>query len=192
MSNEQLYRQCQDRAAIIVAAYRSQCPDQFDPKAWYASTTFLVIAILATAAAATGTVMSAQAQSDAAKYNAAVAKNQAETAAQQAAFDAQQIRDKNRRILGAQRAAFAASGVDPDAGTPVDIRADSANQGELEALTAIYTGRSGANSALARAKLENFTARSAMTSGYIQAGSSLLSGASSAYQINAGSKNPTF
>lgn len=192
MTFEEQIAECQRRAKQIVLAHRATCPDGCDPKAWFASTTAIVTAVIAAAASATTAVMSAQAQQDSAKYNAAVARNQAETANQQAQFDAQQIRDKNRRLLGAQRAAYAASGVDTSSGSAQDVQSDSATRGELEALSAIYTGKTGATSAMARAKLDEYQGQSAMTLGYFSAGSSLLSGAAAANAADAQSDKPTF
>lgn len=144
-------------------------------------TTSTVIAALAVVSAAVGAYSaysSAEAQSDASKYSAAVARNNAMVAQQQAEFDAQQIRDKNRRLVSAQRAAFAASGVDPNSGTPQDVMNDSSIQGEMEALAAIYTGRTSANAHTAQARLDDSRAGYAQSAGMVGVGSSLLTGAS--------------
>ena len=181
---------CLRDAKRIVEIHRA--PGGFDPKCWYVSTTLIAIALVSAAVSATGAIMSAQAQSDSAKYNAAVANNNAAMARQQGEFDAQQIRDKNRRVLAQQRNVFAANGVATDTGVATDVAADSAQQGEMQALMAIYTGRSSATAQEAQRKLYNMQAGNAMTAGYMSAGASLLGGASSAAAMDAGSKNPTF
>ena len=158
-----------------------------------ATTTLLATALVLTAATAGASAYAAKsgadAQADAAKYNAKVATNAAQTAQLQAAFDAGQIRDKNRRLLGAQRAAFAASGIDPNSGTAMDVYQDTSTRGEWNALTAIYTGKVGANAQLAQATLDRMNASSAQRAGNIGIGTSLLGGATSATAIYA---NPNF
>lgn len=144
---------------------------------------------ISTAVSVYGAISSASAQEDAADYNAAVEKNAAFTAQQQGEFDAQQIRNKGRKILAQQRAGYGASGVDPNAGSPLDVAQDTANQNEMEALVAIYTGKSGATAHLAQAKLDKMRGSAAVTAGYIGAGTSLLSGATSAVNIY---RNPNF
>lgn len=140
-----------------------------------------ILGVISAVVSAAGAVYSGQQQKKAADYNADVNKKNAETAQQQAMFDAEQQRAQNRKLLGAQRAAYSASGIDPDGGSPIDVQRDSAAQGELEALTAIYTGRSSANASNARATLNRMEGRAAVTGSYFSAGASLLSGASSAY-----------
>ena len=156
-------------------------------------TTLAIIAIAAiaisTGVSAYGAKVSADAQSDASKYSAAVARNNAPAQGQQAQFEAQQIRDRNRRVLASQRAAFASSGVDPESGTALDVRGDSATQGELQALTAIYTGRVGSNAQLAQARLDSAQAGFAQTAGYISMAGSVVGGIGGAASIAA---NPNF
>lgn len=137
-----------------------------------------ILSVIAAVVSAVGAKQTASAQEDAAKYNADVEKNNAETAAQQGQFDAQQIRDRNKRTLAAQRAAFSASGLD-ESGSVLDVRDDSAAQGEMDALVAIYTGQTSANASMARARLDNMQGAAARRSGNIGAASSLLGGATS-------------
>jgi len=49
-------------------------------------------------------------------------------------LEAEDQRRANRRVLGAQQAAFGASGVSATAGSPLDVLADSVAEGELAAL----------------------------------------------------------
>lgn len=147
-----------------------------------------ILGVIAAAASATGTVMASNAQVKAADYNSEVAKKNAEAAAQQAAFDAQQIRDKNKRVLAAQRAAYSASGIDPDAGTALDVRADSAAQGEMDALVSIYTGASSANSMTARARLGQMEAKGARNAAHVSAHGTMLGARAQAVKTVA----PTF
>lgn len=142
--------------------------------------------------AALGTAYQAKVQSNAAQraadYNAKVSKKNADIAAEQASLDAQAIRDKNKRVLASQRAAYGASGVE-DSGTATDVSADSAAQGEMDALIALYTGRSSASANNSRATLYQMESKDAKRSGNIGVATSLLGGASSAYSAY---KNPSF
>lgn len=142
---------------------------------------FAVIAGLALASAGTsayGVKVQSDAQQDAANYNALIEQTNAKTAAEQAMFDAEQTRTKNKRLLGAQRAAFSASGIDPDSSTAVDVQDDSSAQGEMEALLSIYTGASSATASTAQARLNRLQGQHARQAGQIGMASSLLSSGS--------------
>lgn len=184
------FDQCLEQARMIVESYRREAVG--DPKCWYVSTTLITLALVSAAVSAYGAYYSAQSQSDAAKYNAAVANNNAAAAAQQGEFDAQQIRDRNKRILAQQRNAFAAAGVDPDSGSASDVASDSAVQGELQALMAIYTGRSSQTAEQARSRLYAMQADRAQTGGYVAVGGTILSGLTTAASVDASSRQPTF
>jgi len=138
---------------------------------------FLALAAVSAATAAVGVKQSGDAQKAAADYSAEVNKQNAKTAAEQGLFDAEQTRNKNKRILAAQRAVQSGSGFDPDAGTALDVRADSAAQGEMDALIAIYTGGSSSTANQSRAQLNRMEGRQAQRAGNISAGASLLGGA---------------
>lgn len=145
-------------------------------------TVFIIFAVLAAASAAAGAA-GVKYQHDAAKnaanYNAEVNKVNARTAAEQGLWDAEQTRSKNKKILDAQRATYSASGIDPDSGTALDVRADSAQAGEMDALIQIYTGQSSANASEARSRLNQMEAKASSRAGTIGAGASLLGGAAS-------------
>mgnify|MGYP003342798234 CR=1 FL=1 len=120
----------------------------------------IVAAVSAASAIASGAMaaVSAKQQGDAAeeaaKYNNAVAQNDAIAAQNAAAFEARQIRRKNLLRMGAQRAAIGQSGVSLDAGSSFDdVMFDSAIQGELEAQAAIYSGAMKSQSALASGQM---------------------------------------
>lgn len=188
------FETCYLQASKIVQSYRDECPINFDPKNVYATATVLAVAAIASSLAgagvsAYGAIAQGQASADAAKYNAAVAANNETAATQQAQFDAQQIRDKNKRELASQRAAFGANGIDPDSGTAIDVRSDSAQQGEMQALMAIYTGKTSATAYNASGRLDRMSAANATAAGGIAAGGSLLGGVSSAATL---ATNPNF
>ena len=55
--------------------------------------------------------------------------------------EADDIRRRTRRLAATQRAAFGASGVDPNVGSPIDVLGDTIAEGELAALRARATRR---------------------------------------------------
>jgi hypothetical protein len=77
----------------------------------------------------------AESQAGLADYNAAVAEVQAKDAITRGAEDEHRFRSSIRTLIGSQRAAFAASNVDVSFGSAVDVQADAAELGELDALT---------------------------------------------------------
>lgn len=79
---------------------------------------------------------SGESQAQLADYNAAVADLQAQDALVRGDQDAQRFRVRTRGIIGEQRAGFAAGNIDVGYGSTVDVQADSAFLGELDALTA--------------------------------------------------------
>jgi hypothetical protein len=133
-----------------------------------------ILAVIAAVAAAVGTLVASNAKQKAAAFNEDASKKEAQAVAQQAAFDAENQRQKNRRLFHAQRAAFAASGLDPDSGSALDVQNSSSIEGEMDALVSIYTGKSAANAANARAQLFAMERKSAKTAGKIGAVGSLL------------------
>lgn len=107
------------------------------------------IAIASLVAAAAGTAVSAVGQSQQAKAAAAASSYQAQVArnnqilAERAALDAQdrgRIAEQRQRIAtralqGRQRAVLAGNNVDVNLGSAVNLQADTAGLGELDALT---------------------------------------------------------
>lgn len=72
---------------------------------------------------------------DLSDYNAAVAELQSADAIARGEEEEQRFRTRVRGAVGAQRAGFAASNIDVNFGTAVDVQADAAVLGELDALT---------------------------------------------------------
>lgn len=146
--------------------------------------TIAIIGIVATVAAAGmsayGQYQQGQAQSQALKYNATVAENQAIAARQQAAYLADREREQTRRVLSRQRALYGTAGVDVGVGSPLMVMADSARQGELNAQAVLAGGAARAQGYQAQAQLDRYMAGQARSAGQIGAGVSLLSGLASA------------
>jgi len=74
-----------------------------------------------------------ESQAQLADFNASVAELQAKDAIERGAESESRFRTTIRSTIGAQRAGFAAQNVDVGFGSPVDVQADSAFLGELDA-----------------------------------------------------------
>lgn len=77
----------------------------------------------------------AESQGELADYNANVAELQAADAIARGAEEENRFRMGVRGIIGAQRAGFAGSNIDVGFGSALDVQADAAFLGELDALT---------------------------------------------------------
>lgn len=158
------------------------------------STVIAAVAVVASlAAAGVGAYASyqqGQMQKKAADYNAAVQRNNALIAQQQAQFDANRVRERNRRLAGAQAAGYAKSGTAINSGSALDVQYDSSMQGELDALTTIYRGNIKGYGSRNEATYLTAAGKNAETMANYNAGATLLSGAGSA--AGAASKIPTF
>ena len=119
----------------------------------------------------------AKASEKAGKYNQKVAENNAQAASQQAQFEAEQVRRKNRYILGRQKAVTAKAGI-LDSGSAFDVFMDSAAQGELDVLATLYTGQVQSNYQRSRGTIARMEGDSAAQGYRYQAVGSLLTGAS--------------
>ncbi len=82
------------------------------------------------AAAAAGSSKSA------ADLNTMLAGVSAEDAIARGEADVRRIKKSARRMIGSQRAAYAAQGLDPDAGSALDAQSDTAALSEVDVLTA--------------------------------------------------------
>jgi hypothetical protein len=146
------------------------------------------------AVGAYGAIAQGKAQKSQARYQSAVERNnatiagwQATDAQQRGQIEEQRQRLATARLRGAQRAGMAANGIEIDSGSPLDVLMDTAQLGELDALTIrsnaereAYGFRSQSGNLMAQAGLTQMAGRSAQTAGYIGAGSTLLSTAATA------------
>jgi hypothetical protein len=155
------------------------------------------LAIYASAASAAvgayGAASAASAKAQADAYNAKVAKanqqialNNADSAAQSGEAQAGAEGEKSRANAGTIKANEAASGVDINSGSAVDVQASQASLGKLDALTirtnaakAAYGYQVQASGEGDTAQLDTSAASDAATAGEIGAGSSILGGVSS-------------
>lgn len=95
----------------------------------------ITILAVSTALAVAGGAVAADAQMKAGAYQAQVAKNQAKMVKDAAAVEEQQSREKTAQTISAQRAQYAAHGIDPNLASAADVQVSTAMIGELDALT---------------------------------------------------------
>jgi transposase len=156
--------------------------------------TYSVIASVAgTAVSFIGQMQQGEANAAAARYQAAVARNNQIISEQNAIVETQKgqqmeaaKREQTAQATSMQRARLAAAGVALDSGSPVRIQEDIASLGELDALTirnnaarAAYGYRSQGLNYAAQAGLDDMRSQNVSTAGTLGAFSSLIGGASS-------------
>lgn len=134
-----LYKQCQLKAAEIVASYKGPC----EAYNYVATATLMVAAIVATVASAAVSTYAAYAQGQAqqkmADWNAKVARNSAFSARLAGEAEANQIRTRGLKLIGAEQAAAGRSGVTLT-GSSQSVMYDSSLQNELDQMTEVYKG----------------------------------------------------
>lgn len=150
-------------------------------------TALLVTALVGTGVSAYSAIEQGQAQKKAADENAAIAEANAQAAEDKAKYDEAQHREKVKRLLSSQRALYGASGVDME-GSPLMVQADTLDQGNMDALAIRKGGSVAAAEQRSMANLYRMQGKSARTSSYLSAGSTLLSGANSGIKTYYGIK----
>jgi hypothetical protein len=153
-----------------------------------------VAGVASAAVGAAGAIQSGKAQSGAANYNAEIAQQNQQQALQNAnlvsASGEQQAavqEQKTRSEAGAIKAAQAASGVDVNSGSAVDVQSSAAETGQLNALTVranaareAYGYQTQSTSFEDQAQLDTAQAANATTAGDIGATGTFLGGVGSA------------
>ncbi len=133
------------------------------------------IAVLASAAiSAVGSISAGNAQARAANFQATVQRQQAERQRQIAAVEAQNRRKQGEQLFGAQRARFAAAGIDPSAGTPLALLLNTTGDTELDALTFLSGGLTSATRLEQQAQLSQLKGKAKRDEGFLNAGTTLL------------------
>ncbi len=140
-----------------------------------------VLSIASTGLGVIGSIAQGQAAADAAKYNAAIARQQANMAQDQAAAKATETARQTRQRVAASRAAFGENGFE-SSGSVADVLGVVQEQGVLDQLTQLNEGAVRAQSLRANAALEDAKAKNARTSGFLNAGSTLLGGFGQLYK----------
>ncbi len=117
----------------------------------------------------------AEAQSNAAYYNAAVAQNNANAAMQAAYADKEQQDRKNRARIEMVRSKYLASGVELE-GTPGDVLLEETVQGALESDKIVHRGKVQYTNYMNEATMHRYQGDSARAAGESQAQGTLLGG----------------
>lgn len=126
-----------------------------------------------------------QYQAQIALNNAAVAKRNASTVGEEGEIEAANQGLKNRATAGTITANQAANGLDVNSGSAVNVRKSADLIGQMDAMTIrsnaareAYGYQTQANNFTGEAALKTSEASDALNSSYLNAGSSLLTGAS--------------
>lgn len=115
-------------------------------------------------------------QGTAYQFDQAIAKQNADLAQQQAASQAAIDKQQTERTIGTVKAAYGASGVDPDRGTPLDVMADQAMTGELTRQLDVYRGQVAATGDINQANLLGYEADQARSAGESRAIATIFGG----------------
>ena len=134
-----------------------------------------LVMLAAAGFSAYGAIQQAQAQKQAAQFNAKLNERNATVALDQAHADALRVRRNAAQVLGAATAGYGASGVALE-GSPLDVLGASAEQASLDESTVRYKGTLKAMGYHSNAELERFAGETAERQGYLNSASALLTG----------------
>lgn len=137
----------------------------------------LALAAAGTVASAVGQAQQGEQQARMAQYNQQIQYQRARDLQSQAEAQAAIEKNQSDRKVGQIGAAYGASGVDADQGTPLEVMADSAAQGELQRQLTIWGGRVGVGNAVTQGNIDAIQGGNALTNSTYGAGSTLLTGA---------------
>ncbi|TIO10576.1 hypothetical protein [Mesorhizobium sp.] len=138
------------------------------------------LALIGTALSVGGALVEGQQSRQMADYQAKAYEQQARADAQAAAFEQGQERHKQDLLLSQARAQAGASGVGI-AGSPAEVLAANARQGQLDIKAIQYGSQLRQNSLTTQAAISRFSGKQAMTAGIFKAGGNLVSGLSGIY-----------
>ena len=141
--------------------------------------TAVAVAVVGAGVAVYGQVQQGQAAEASGEYNAKVAQNAALQAEMDSRENIRRKRVENRRMLAMQRGRYAKSGVE-EAGTPLEVMAETAGLLELDALEMGRQSRMEAARLRSQAGYDLAMGKMGAQSAYTSAGATLLTGASSA------------
>lgn len=139
----------------------------------------LISTVIGGGMSAAGGFMSGQAAQAAANYRAQVARNNAIYAQQKGEVEAQAQGMKTGALMGKQRAAFGASGLEMNTGSHIDVQASTAEMGRLDELTILNNAANRALGLNTEASLEEASGKASATEGMLKGFGSLIGTASS-------------
>jgi len=134
------------------------------------------LAVIGTIISAAGSVIGGIAQSNQLEYQAEVEEMRANEARAVSQREAENKNRETKYVQSRQRALAAASGGGAEDPTVTKLMQDVAAEGDYQARTALYEGETKGRFLEAQAKLDRMQARQAMFAGFIDAGSSVISG----------------
>ncbi len=132
------------------------------------------LTIFGIGASAYGTYYSASKQAEAAEFNALAAEDQAKKGREAARVEEDRFRRQGERFMSTQRALYATSGIRMDEGSGLDVITDSALELEMDALAIKAGAEARSNYYLSQARLDRLKGETALISGTVGAGTSLL------------------
>ena len=141
----------------------------------------LAITGIGTAISAFGTLQAGSAQKSQYEYQAKQANIDARNEASAAKVRADKIRKAAIQEQGAARANLAASGVDVNAGTSVEINRKIGQNSEEDALVEILNGDTSASRLRDQARNYKTAGKNASQASFLSAGSTLIEGGSKVY-----------
>lgn len=154
----------------------------------------IVVSLVGTGVSAYSSYEAGQSQAAMARYNAAQQSAQNQAMLQQSAAKSLAERDQNAKLLASQEAAYAASGVVTNSGSPLTVETKQAAYLERKALNTDYEGEMASRYGQSQVFTDNAEAKAATSAGGLNAAGTILSGVGSAagsYYKLAGSGNKT-
>ncbi|CDX39923.1 conserved exported hypothetical protein [Mesorhizobium sp. SOD10] len=145
------------------------------------------LALLGTAISVGGALMQGVQEQQLANYQAKAYEQQARADAQSAAFEQRQERRKQDLLEAQARAQAGASGVGI-AGSPTEVLAANARQGQVDLDAIQYGSKLRQNNLYTQAAISRFQGKQAMTTSIFKAGGGLVDGLSKIYDPT---KSPT-
>ena len=132
--------------------------------------------LIGTGVQAIGQIKAGNEQATALSTNAQIQQENATIATGQAQGQAAIQKQNTEIIEGNVAAGYGAAGIDPTEGSPLDVMAGQAANGELQRQLALYTGSVGATSATNQANILTYEAGAAQRAGTTGAAGTILSG----------------
>lgn len=126
---------------------------------------------------ASNQIQAGKAQQQAADYNAQVAEADALALKNKFGYEETLSRERAQKVLGAQRAAYGASGVAIDEGTPLDVMRSQVYESERDALNIRYQGAAEVAKRLNEAKLARYGGDVAVSTSRSNAASTIIQSA---------------
>lgn len=139
-----------------------------------------VVAVIGASISAYSAYEQGQSQKALARYNAAQQDAQNQALLQQSAAKSLAEREQNQKILASQEAAYAASGVVTNSGSPLTVETKQAAYLERKALNTDYEGALANRYGQSQTRTDDFEATAASKAGTLNASATLLSGAGNA------------